>query len=128
MTMTMTKNKIQNRFFSCIFCVEMKTFWISLDWGSQSHFLFHTSFILTNKWKNWANVFHLKWGIWTRLSFLICLLIDILCDDCSGTLTFQMRSYFVSIFTDQDVPPATKDCVSNGFVVHYVSLSKICIG
>ena len=32
--------------------------------------------------------------------------IDILWDDCSGTFTFWMRSFFVSIFTDQDVPRA----------------------
>ena len=40
-------------FFSVLKCYHkvIKTFWISLDWVSQSHFLFHTSFILTNKWK-----------------------------------------------------------------------------
>ena len=45
----------------------------------------------------------------------------------SGTFTFQMRSYFVSFFTDQDVPRATKgylrepDCLWPGFVVYFVN-------
>ena len=53
--------------------------------------------------------------------------IDILCDDCSGTITFQMCSYFVSFFTEQDVPPATKGyvpkpvCLRPSFVVYYVN-------
>ena len=38
------------------------------------------------------------------------LTFDILCDDCSGTITFQRRSYFVLFFKDQDVT-ATKGCV-----------------
>ena len=38
-------------------------------------------------------------------------IIDKLYDDCSGTIDIQMHSYFVSFFTDQDVPPATKGCV-----------------
>ena len=53
--------------------------------------------------------------------------IDILCDDCSGTITFQMCSYFVSFFTEQDLPPATKGyvpkpvCLRPSFVVYYVN-------
>ena len=37
--------------------------------------------------------------------------IDILCDDCSGTITSQMRIYFVSFFIGKDVPLATNGCV-----------------
>ena len=33
------------------------------------------------------------------------------CDDCSDTFTFQMRSCFVSFFTDQNVLPVLKGCV-----------------
>ena len=53
--------------------------------------------------------------------------IDILCDDYSGTFTFQMRSYFLSFFIDQDVPPETKgylpepDCLGTAFVVYFVN-------
>ena len=54
--------------------------------------------------------------------------IDILCDDYSGKFTFRLRSYFLSFFTDQDVPQVTKgyvpepDCLSPGFVVYFVNL------
>ena len=43
-----------------------------------------------------------------ELRRLRLLLVDIFCDDYSGTFTFQMHSYFFSFLTDQDVPPATK--------------------
>ena len=56
---------------------------------------------------------------------------DVHLDDNKGHtlwwLFFQMRSNFVSFFTDQDVPPVTKGCLPEpvclwpGFVVYYVS-------
>ena len=49
----------------------------------------------------------------------------VLCDNCSGTFTLRIRTYFASFVTDQNVLTAMKGCVPEpvclwpGFVVYY---------